>query len=143
MLGKLAKLLRMCGFDAEYYKAGLNPENIKNFKDAERTILTRNLKFQKYRGPVPIFFPDNDDPLIQLKIVLTKFHLHDKIRFLSRCMECNEEIRPVEKEAVRGKVPFYVFDNHDTFFQCPKCERIYWEGTHVEKMKEKLQRALG
>ncbi|HRD22370.1 MAG TPA: Mut7-C RNAse domain-containing protein [Candidatus Hydrothermia bacterium] len=142
MMGKLSKLLRMCGFDADYYKPGLNLENIKNFEGEDRVILTRNQKFKKYVGPLKIYFSEHDDPLMQLRQVLKEFQLADKVRFLSRCMECNEEIVPVDKESVRGKVPFYVFDNYETFLQCPKCRRVYWEGTHVEKMRDKLRRVL-
>jgi len=143
MLGKLAKLLRMCGFDTIYIRGGLTPENIKEFEDSGRIVLTRNTKFKKYSGKLTIFFPDNDNPLLQLKMVLEKFSLKDKINFLSLCMECNVPIVKINRDQVRGKVPFYVFDTHEEFFYCPSCKRYYWEGTHVERMREKLKGVIG
>ncbi|MEO0246527.1 MAG: Mut7-C RNAse domain-containing protein [candidate division WOR-3 bacterium] len=142
MLGKLARLLRMCGFDAEYFKSGLTLEILKNLRERDVIILTRNHKLTKVGEPLTIFNPDHDNPQIQLKLVIEKFSLKDNINFLSRCMECNIEIIPIEKSEAKGNVPFYVYDNHDNFFKCPSCGRIYWEGTHVAKMKEKLERIM-
>ncbi|MEO0239454.1 MAG: Mut7-C RNAse domain-containing protein [candidate division WOR-3 bacterium] len=143
MLGKLARLLRMCGFDTIYIKSGLNLENIKEFENFDRIVLTRNTKFKKYKGKLTIFFPDHDNPLIQLKTVLNQFNLVDKINFLSLCMECNVPLVKIDKELVRGKVPFFVFDTHNEFYYCPSCHRYYWEGSHVSKMKEKLKGVIG
>lgn len=142
MLGKLARLLRMCGFDAEYCKSGLTLESLKNLRERNVIILSRNHKLAKQGESLTFYNPDHDNPQVQLKLVIEKFNLKDRIDFLSRCMECNVEITPIDKLAVKGKVPFYVYDNHDKFFKCPSCGRIYWEGTHVARMKEKLDRIL-
>ncbi len=142
MLGKLSRLLRMCGFDAEYCKKGLTLEDLKKIRDKGLVILTRNRKLLNFDQNLLLFNPDNDIPLLQLKMVLDHFNLKSHIKFLSRCMECNVEIVNISKAEVKGKVPFYVYDNHEDFFQCPSCGRIYWEGSHVGKMREKLERIL-
>ncbi len=143
MLGKLARMLRMLGFDTIYIREGLTSEKISTFEGSERVILTRNTKFKRYTRKLKVFFPDHDKPEEQLKIVIKAFNLKDEIQFLSRCMECNELLIPVEKETIRGKVPFFVFDNHKEFYECPSCKRVYWEGTHVERMAEKMKEILG
>jgi len=143
MLGKLAKLLRMCGFDTEYVRHGLNTQNVTDFAGEDTIILSRNRKLEKIKDKIKIFNPDHDLPPYQLRMVIRAFNLEDKIKFLSRCMECNVEIVPIPKEEAKGNVPFFVYDNHEEFFKCPSCGRIYWEGSHVRRMAEILKSILG
>jgi hypothetical protein len=62
----------------------------------------------------------------------------DKTKVLSRCILCNTEVEEIKKEDIKAKVPKRVFDNNEKFWFCKKCNKIYWKGTHYEKMFEKI-----
>ncbi len=57
----------------------------------------------------------------------------------SRCLECNDELVPLDRTRVRDKVPPYVLESKDSFNGCPSCGRVYWEGTHSERMEEEVE----
>jgi uncharacterized protein with PIN domain len=59
-------------------------------------------------------------------------------RMFTRCILCNEELADIEKEKVKGKVPEYVFKTQEEFITCPKCNRIYWQGTHWGNVQKTL-----
>jgi len=139
MVGKLARWLRMMGFDTVYEKSGDLSKIIKQAEEENRVILTRNSRFKKVKTPAKIFFLSSEKTLEQVKQVFDEFNLRGKCSFLTRCMECNSPLKEIKKEDVKGKVPFFVYDTHEEFAMCPVCGRIYWEGTHVSRMKDKLQ----
>jgi len=145
MVGKLARWLRFLGIDVVYVSSGNADEIVKIAEQERRIILTRNSDIlKKLKGHrVWIYFLSSEKSEVQLKEVVEKFNLWDRINPFSRCSICNEPLVPVEKEEVRGKVPFYVFQNVDHFEKCPKCGRIYWEGSHINRLYEKLSKILG
>ena len=142
MLGKLAKKLRLLGIDTEYFK-NIDEEAILKFcKEEGRILLTRDKELYEkaLKNSIEAFLLKSDDWRSQLKAVHDKFRIHDKP--YTRCSICNAPLVKVEKEAVKGKVPEYVYLTQDEFYECPKCHRIYWRGTHVEHMEEELRRVL-
>lgn len=137
MLGKLCKYLRICGVDTAYSNEGM--KMLLAAKKENRVILTKNTHLKEKEGT---FFIESDDPLIQLKYVIKEFGLKEKLGFFSRCLLCNELLVPVTKGKIRDKIPYYTYKNFDEFAQCPKCLRVYWQGSHYQKMREDLERFL-
>lgn len=140
MLGKLARWLKVLGFDT-YFEIDI-PDN-KLLKIAlleERIILTRDSKIPKIRNSKNLVWIHSSDPLEQLKEVVQKLKLQiEPERFFTRCLECNGVLEKIEKEKVKDKVWPYVYKTQEDFVICPKCQRVYWEGTHVGRMKKKLR----
>ena len=60
------------------------------------------------------------------------------VRPFSRCLACNMELSRVDREAMKGRVPAYVWQCHQTFHQCGKCQRIYWAGSHHDRMRKQF-----
>ena len=145
MVGKLARWLRFLGIDVVYIPSGDVEKIVEIAENEGRIILTRNTDvLKKLRGHhVWIYFLSSEKSELQLKEVVEKFNLWKEINPFSRCSVCNVPLVPVEKEEVRGKVPFYVFQTVDHFEKCPQCGRIYWEGSHINRLKEKLSKILG
>lgn len=137
MLGKLAKYLRMFGFDTRYEKESNQLKMEFIAKTENRIIITRN---RKYQGKEDSFFLLSDNPQEQLLLVIERFNLSDKIKLANRCLICNEVVKKIDKKDVSGKVPFYVYQTKNDFHYCPLCQRIYYSGTHYQKMKEFLER---
>jgi uncharacterized protein with PIN domain len=129
-LGRLAKWLRILGFDTEYFSQdNLSSLMIQALRD-ERVILTRNQRLARPTG-VKITRIKAEKIKEQIAEVIKELHLQpDSETMFSRCIICNEELIEIEKEKIKDKVPEYVFKTQKDFITCPKCKRIYWQGTH-------------
>lgn len=135
MLGKLARLLRLIGYDAEYVRDA-DESNIQKWCSEGAVFLTRGRRFknQKVDG---IYCVIENYPVHQLKEVIVKFNLElNEERFFSRCLECNMKLECAPEEDVQRRVPEFVKMTKKEFFMCPKCRRIYWEGSHRIHMQE-------
>ncbi len=140
MLGTLAKWLRILGYDTLYFPNMDDDELAYRAMAEDRILLTRDQELARRRGVRAILIKNAplEDQLLQ---VFQELKLERQNCF-SRCPICNEPLKPVEKESVRGKVPPYVFQTQEQFKICPSCHRIYWKGTHWQKMKELLDKVL-
>ena len=138
-LGRLAKWLRILGFDTVYYNQD-NPSSliIAALRD-ERIILTRNQRLPQARG-LKILLIKNEKIKKQVEEVLKTLKIRpDPEIMFSRCILCNEELADMAKDKVKDKVPEYVFNTQEDFITCPKCQRIYWQGTHWGNVQKTLE----
>ncbi len=141
MIGKLARFLRMLGYDTAYYKDISDTKLIEIALNENRIILTRDTQLVERVMVKEYILIRSDNAEFQLKQVLNLRGLvPDPSLFLTRCLNCNRPLEDISKVAVEGRVWPYVFKNHDRFKICPKCERIYWEGDHVGAMRARFQR---
>ncbi len=137
MLGKLCRLLRICGIDTLYLNKGM--AILLEAKKQNRVILTRNTHL---RGKEGIFFIQTSNPEIQLKDIIIHYNLQSEIQLFSRCIECNYRLKSVDKESVREKIPYFTYKNFDEFALCPKCQRVYWKGSHYKNMLGAIKKIM-
>src|SRR5262245_20707647 len=140
MVGKLARWLRLLGYDTAYLPQ-LSPEGvIQEARRQGRIILTRDSRIVR-RKVVPILMCIESDRFReQLKQVVEELHLDPVSRLLTRCSECNEALQAIAKDDVRDRVPEYVWQTQAEFRRCPKCHHIYWGATHKEHVIEELRK---
>jgi hypothetical protein len=140
MLGKLAKGLRMLGYDTVYYRGENSYPLIKLAREEDRVILTRNTKLIPKRPEDRIIRIGENKPPLQLRELIQKkvISLNEENLF-SRCLLCNIPIEEIRREEAEGKVPDFIYYQEKKFFQCPTCQRIYWQGSHIENMKKKVE----
>ena len=136
MLGTLAKKLRMLGIDTSYHNDITEASLIAAALKENRIVLTRKTAFAISNKAVPVLFILDNNPKNQLRQTVSHFKITKKmISPFSRCISCNKELSPLEKDLAEGKVADYVFNTMDTFTTCHSCEKIYWPGTHLQNMK--------
>lgn len=140
-VGRLARWLRIMGYDAMFVP-GVEDADLVRLALAEgRTILTRDRFVMRRRaiasGRLSALLISGDRLGEQLRQVVEAYGL-DASGGFSRCVECNEPLQDVEREAVRDRVPDYVFETQETFVKCPACTRLYWRGTHWRNMVNEL-----
>ncbi len=141
MLGKLAKGLRMLGYDTLYYQGEDIHRLIHLARQEDRIILTRNTKLVLRRPQDRIITITEDNPSRQLKEVVQKGHLPlDEENLFTRCLLCNERIDEIPRGEAEGKVPDFIFSQQRDFYRCPKCGRIYWQGTHHQNMEKRVEK---
>jgi uncharacterized protein with PIN domain len=139
-LGKLARLLRMVGFDSLYENDYGDREIVKISSTQRRIILTRDQSLLKHKSVTHGYWLRNTDPETQLNEVIRRFDLVSKISPFSRCMTCNGLLREIDKAKILGELPERTAKYYSQFYQCEECKKIYWHGSHYQKMFEKIER---
>jgi len=144
MLGKLARWLRVMGCDVAYFREIGDAELVERAERSGRLILTRDtLLVRRRRARANCFFVEGDHFRDQVRQVVRAFAIEPFAGFLSRCLECNAQLQAIDRKSVEGRVPPYVFVTQEHFRICPACGRLYWGGTHRERMAEELKAMLG
>jgi uncharacterized protein with PIN domain len=153
MVGRLARWLRLLGQDTLYFPSIEDRRLIKIAREENRILLTRDTRLVKMKGLHNFLLLRENDPFKQLKTVITTFDLvpyeqlskdgfevHPCIH--SRCSLCNSPLEDVPLEQARPFVPDYVYRTSDAMKKCSQCNKFYWQGTHREKLRKKLQEIL-
>ncbi|MFA4028216.1 MAG: hypothetical protein GDYSWBUE_000077 [Candidatus Fervidibacterota bacterium] len=140
MLGKLARWLRLLGYDVFYSPNADDDELIKVAREEGRILLTRDTQLLR-RKDVPLFLLIlSDDWQEQILQTALRFNLDLDGKRMTRCVECNELLEPVDKEEVRYEVPRHVYRTQEHFSRCPKCRKIFWAGSHCERANRVIER---
>ncbi len=135
MLGSLARWLRLMGYDTAYPEPGPDRDLIDRARTEGRILLTRDKELAaRVPGAVQI---RSDELEVQIREVAGVLGL-GLVNPLSRCSLCNEVLVPVPPQDVKGLVPEAVRSRHQEFWRCPSCKRVYWQGSHWDKMVERL-----
>lgn len=141
MLGKLAKWLRILGYDTLYMPDVDDDQIVRATIREDRILLTRDRYLCERRiVRSRCVFVDWGTTSEQVRQVLSTLDLHPKASELfTRCAVCNGEIIPISKESEKDRIPPYVYKTQSDFGKCSQCDRIYWRGTHVEHVLQALE----
>lgn len=143
-LGKLARKLRILGFDALYWRGGNLGGALEAARREGRVLLTRSRKVREKPEDLEMIVIEANDPGDQLRELAGKVPLRaDAEKFFRRCLLCNEELRPLNREEAQGRVPDFILQTYRVFHACPRCRRVYWPGTHYQKMKREMEGVPG
>ncbi|MCX5831260.1 MAG: Mut7-C RNAse domain-containing protein [Deltaproteobacteria bacterium] len=143
-VGKMAKWLRMAGFDAQLFTGADDAAIIAAALAENRILLTRDRRIMKRRdivgGRIKAILIESDRFKAQVQQVISTLRL-DKSRFrpFTICLECNQRLEERFKEAIKGRVPPYVYQTQEYFAECPACRRLYWQGTHWQAMSREIE----
>jgi uncharacterized protein with PIN domain len=141
--GKLARWLRMMGYDTLFFNSIEDGRLVDIALKEARVVVTRDTQIAKRRvaasGNVKVILSREDDPRRQLLQVMKELNLDCRETQFTRCLECNQILLPRSKDEVEDLVPPYVFRTQTQYMQCPSCRRVYWQGTHWQRMKQALE----
>jgi hypothetical protein len=146
MLGKLARRLRLMGYDTYFDVKADDHDILKISNDEDRFVVTRDTQMAKIHG-AKIFLIKSTDIKEQLKEISKLAKIRpastrgelDSEQSFSRCPECNTPVKEVSKEEVKKIVPKFVYETLNKFSYCEKCKKAYWQGTHYEKLVKELK----
>lgn len=137
-LGKLAKYLRMLGFDSLYRNDFEDKEIIHIAGKESRIILTRDTGILKEGSVTHGFFVKSQQPTKQLEQVLNRFDLWNSFSPFTRCMECNGAIDNVDKDSIAHLLKPKTRKYFQEFYQCISCGKVYWKGSHFGDMYKRI-----
>jgi len=144
MLGKLAKELRMLGYDTLYYRGENGYPLIKLAREQGRVILTRNSKLLPRKPEDRIVRITEDKPSLQLRELIRNGYVSiNGEKFYTRCLLCNAPLDQISRDEVEGKVPDFIFYQQKEFSRCPECQKIFWPGSHLDHMQKKVKELFG
>ena len=137
-LGKLARDLRTLGFDTLYEPALDDDDLARMSADEHRILLTRDRGLLMRNTVTHGYWLRSTDPRRQASEVVEALDLHRRIDPFARCRECNGTLEPAARDAVSDRVPPRILADHDRFTRCPGCGRVYWRGSHADRLQERI-----
>lgn len=138
-LGTLARYLRMLGIDTLYSNGYSKDDLVRISLEEGRAVLTKDRSLLKKNDITHGYWIRNENPVEQVREVIERFDLANTLNEFSRCMDCNGLLAKVEKPQVEEELPEKVKLYHNEFYRCPSCRKIYWKGTHFERMKNLIE----
>lgn len=141
-LGRLAAYLRLLGFDTAYRNDYSDHELVAISFREDRTLLTRDVGVLKHRSVVRGYYLRDAEPARQVVDVLRRFDLGLASSPFSRCLRCNTPLTRVGKDRVAHILPARARERYDEFSRCPTCGRVYWKGSHYDRMRRFADAAI-
>jgi len=143
MLGRLARWLRVLGYDTLYDPAVADPELVRMADLEGRTLLTRDRSLLRERRPARALEVRSDDPLRQLRDLVDALDLAPPSELFTRCLVCNAVLStPLSPADAAAVVPPNARGLPGPVRRCQSCGRIYWPGSHARRMRQTLERVL-
>jgi len=140
MLGRLAKWLRFLGYDTLFNPKLSKDKLISLSKKENRVFLTKDKKLLKKIDYFDVYIVKNDDFPNRLREIVQEFDLNIKDNLFILCSECNSKVTKIEKSEIENRIPEKVKLYQEEYWYCNSCDKIYWKGTHYERMKKFLER---
>ena len=142
-VGKLAKWLRMIGYDAKFFTGVDDTEMVNTAIVENRILLTRDTRIKDRKvvtnGQLKIILINSDRLRDQIKQIISSLQLtKNSLRPFTLCIECNQSLIERNKDDIKDRLPPYVYQTQHQFVECPVCHRIYWRGTHWQSMMERI-----
>jgi len=141
-LGRLARMLRLLGFDVVYDCQADDRELLRCSLAENRVLLTRDRALLKHGDLIYGTWVRNVHVQLQAIEVLRRFDLGQFIAPLTRCPLCNGCLKHVAKHKVADRIPPRTAAWLDDYFQCETCRKLYWQGTHVERIRDQIAQIL-
>lgn len=142
MLGGLARWLRALGWDTAWEADIPDARLVRRSVEEGRVLLTRDRRIPEEWWIGNLLLLKRDAPLEQLREVMNALGLAPR-EWFTRCTRCNVPLQPVPAEEVADRVPPSVRERGEELVRCPACERVYWQGSHTERMRREVARVLG
>ena len=140
MLGKLAKKLRLLGFDSLFFSDIEDNKLAEMAKKDNRVVITKDSRLvqilkKHHIDTIEINTENEIEQIYQISLArkLEKFTIHGGS---SRCTICNGELQSVEKNEIENKIPKGVLEINNEFWMCKDCKKLYWEGTHIRNLQK-------
>lgn len=141
-LGRLAAYLRMLGFDT-LYRNDFDDSELADISIKEhRILLTCDKQLLMRKQITHAYYVREREPQKQLLEILSRFDLYGQQQPFSRCMHCNGSIYLVTKKSIESHLMPRTREYYNEFWQCAKCRKIYWKGSHYQRMQKLITKII-
>ncbi|MHC5002653.1 MAG: Mut7-C RNAse domain-containing protein [Planctomycetota bacterium] len=143
MLGRLARWLRVVGVDTAYEPHIADGDLVQRSLAERRAIVTRDRRLPSEWRVSGVIVLETDDVHEQLQSIIDRFDLWTHLRPFTRCTRCNTPLQPLGVRDASARVPPAVLERTTRFTRCPRCDQVYWHGSHTDRAMRALQRLRG
>jgi uncharacterized protein len=135
-LGRLAKYMRMLGFDALYENTYSDDDIVEIVRhDPKRIVLTSERRLLNRSIITHGYCVRSREWRKQLEEVMRRCNLLSHVAPFSLCLTCNGRVIPVKKDEISGCVPLHISETFREFTICSRCGKVYWRGSHYSRME--------
>jgi uncharacterized protein len=138
-LGRLARWLRLLGFDTLYRNDFQDADLVRAAAAEHRIVLTRDRRLLHHKAIDHGYWVRAVDPGQQVAEVVRRFQLEGTVRPFHRCPVCNDLVHPVDKAAIQHRLEPKTRLYYDEFFQCAGCGKVYWQGAHFARLRKTIE----
>lgn len=142
MLGRLARWLRVLGFDVLYFPRIEDDALLAVARREGRVLLTRDTGLLERTGEHPVLLVGSGKWEEQIVQVIETFGLKDRVAPYTRCLDCNVPLKLVPKDRARNLAAPFVVERADSLALCPACGRVFWKGSHAEDMDARISKLM-
>ena len=143
MLGRLARMLRLLGYDTLYSPTVTLAQLQEMARRGDRMILTRGDSTKRFPALRNVYSVKSEHPPEQLRDVVEHYGLETHAGLWTRCTLCNALIEKVEKQEVESRLDPKILQLYQEFSRCTGCGHLYWRGSHVDRITKNLECMLG
>lgn len=142
MMHRLVRLLRALGYDTAWEDAIPDAELVRRSLTEHRHILTQDRRLAKEWRIANILLLRSEKPLDQLREVIEHFDIHRSGRLFTRCLVCNTPLDDAAPDAVLSQAPESHGRTHNEYRWCPACRKLYWAGSHTNRMSGAIEKVF-
>jgi uncharacterized protein len=138
-LGRLARHLRLLGFDVAYDPRAEDRQLLRVMEHENRALLTRDRRLLMHAVVKTGYCPRSQNADEQTVEVIRRFNLLGSIAPFTRCISCNAPLRTVPKTEIIERLEPLTKIYYEQFRRCTGCGQIYWPGSHFSKLQKRIE----
>lgn len=138
-VARLVRWLRAIGIDTVWEDAISDADLVRRAIEEKRFVLTLDKIILKEFRADNILLLKSEKPLEQFREVVRHFELEKPEKLFTRCLACNDFLQKINSDEITQKIPPDVLKNYDEFYFCPHCDKIFWQGSHTERMRAAIE----
>jgi uncharacterized protein with PIN domain len=138
-LGKLTRNLRLLGIDSFYNNTMTDEKIVECSIKNKRIILTRDIGLLKRKTVTHGYWIRNTNPDLQTIEIINRFDIKNLVNSFTRCLHCNGKLVTQDKISIKNQLLPKTIKYYNKFFKCRDCDKIYWQGSHYDKMVQKIK----
>lgn len=138
-VARLVRWLRAAGLDTAWEDAIPDADLVRRAIEEKRWVLTLDKLLPKEFHADNILLLDSEDPFKQFEQVVRHFEIEKPEEFFTRCLVCNTPLEEIAAEEITEDLPPNVLEDHEVFYLCPACDKIFWQGSHTRRMREEIE----
>lgn len=137
----LAKWLRFLGYEVTVCEGKITDLDFFTYRDYIFLITSKATAEKLEKIGIKFLMLPRENLKLQLRLCIEKLKLDRRLK-LDICSVCGTKLTPVKKENFKDQIPPKVYEYYDEFNYCPTCKKLYWEGDHVKRIREKFKKLI-
>jgi uncharacterized protein len=138
-VARVVRWLRAIGIDTTWEDAISDKDLVLKAINENRFVLTLDKRLLDEWRVDNVLLLKSENPLAQFGEIIRHFKIAKPEKLFTRCLVCNTSLRAASSAEIASDVPPRVLEHQKTFYFCPRCNKVYWQGSHTERMRAAIE----